>query len=66
MSVTIKPTKRIRGAKTLPTLPPAPKFKPPDEVKEIEDYIRSLGGKPLTKATKQKLIAAGCYGWPED
>ncbi|MEK9138243.1 MAG: hypothetical protein AAB393_14045 [Bacteroidota bacterium] len=61
MSVTIKSTKRIRGAKTLPPLPAAPKPKPSDELKEIEDYIRSLGGKPLTKATRQKLIAAGCY-----
>ena len=66
MRVTIRSTKRIRGAKTLPTLPVARNATSSDELKKIEDYIRSMGGKPLTKATRQKLIAAGCYGWPED
>lgn len=66
MSVTIKSTKRIKAARALPGLPAAPKPKPSNQVKEVEAYIRSLGGKPLTKATKQKLIEAGCYGWPDD
>ena len=66
MKATIKSTKRINQAKTLPRLP---EFSPPkhtNEVQEIEGYIRSLGGKPLSKGAKQRLIAAGCYGWPAD
>jgi len=66
MSVTIRSTKTTKGAGALPSLPAAPRPKGSDEVKDIEAYIRSLGGKPLSKATKQKLIQAGCYGWPED
>ena len=66
MSVTTKSTRRIKGLKRLPTLPAIPKPGRPDEPKEIEAYIRSLGGKPLSEATRQKLIEAGCYDWPQD
>jgi len=37
-----------------------------DELNEMEAFIRSSGGKPMTLATKKRLVRAGCIGFPGD
>lgn len=66
MNATLKSTGRIKGAKLLPPLPSGGKPMGADELKAIEAFIRSQGGKPMTKATKKRLAKAGCLGWPDE
>jgi hypothetical protein len=50
----------------LPTLSVPRRPDHQDDLKEIEAFIRSAGGKPMTRPTKQRLAKAGCLGFPTD
>jgi uncharacterized protein (DUF433 family) len=36
------------------------------EIEEAEAFIRSVGGRPMSRSTKQRLAKAGCSGPPQD
>lgn len=66
MIATNKSASRIRGTALVPRLPSAPRRGRSNEAKQVEDYIRSLGGKPMTQATKRRLAKAGCLAFPDE
>jgi hypothetical protein len=66
MNTTIKSTKAIKLAKMLPAIPAAPGRLGHNEIQQVEMFIRSVGGKPMTQLTKHRLAKAGCRGFPED
>ena len=68
MNTTIKSTKAIKLAKLLPAIPAAPGCLGHNEIEiqQVEMFIRSVGGKPMTQLTKYRLARAGCKGFPED
>jgi len=59
-------TKAIKLAKMLPAIPAAPGRLGHSETQQVEMFIRSVGGKPMTQLTKYRLARAGCKGFPED
>jgi hypothetical protein len=50
----------------LPAVPPSGRAARRDELKEVEAFIHSSGGKPMSQATKKRLVQAGCGGFPKD
>jgi hypothetical protein len=66
MSVTTRSLRAIKARHVLPKLPPDLKPQQGNEVREVRALITALGGKPLSQATRSKLIEAGCYAWPEE
>jgi hypothetical protein len=62
----IKSTKAIKLAKAVPTLPTPPNRPGRSEIQQVEAFIRSVGGRPMTQVTKHGLAKAGCRGFPED
>ena len=65
----IPSTKAIKVGKALPALPaiPAPrKNGRRSELKEVEAFILSVDGRPMSRSTKQRLVKAGCSGPPPD
>lgn len=66
MNVTIKSTKTIKCGLVLPPLPQASARHGHHEVTEVEAFIRSVGGKAMSQATKRRLHKANCEGFPQD
>lgn len=66
MSVIVKSSKRIKGGERLPSVPSRKKGSRRREAEEIEQFIRSRGGKKMSKVIKQRLQEAGCDDWPEE
>ena len=66
MNTTVKSMRRIERADLLPRLPAPGKSTRSNELKEVEAFIRSLGGKPMSTATKRRLAKAGCLGMPDE
>lgn len=66
MNATIKSTKTIEAAKALPDIPAFGQSGSANELKQVEGFIRSVGGRRMTRQTKQRLAKAGCRGFPED
>jgi hypothetical protein len=66
MSATIKFSKTIKAPCGVPTIPDSGRRARRDEMKEVETFIRAVGGKPMTPATKKRLAQAGCAGLPKD
>lgn len=34
--------------------------------REIDEWLRSLGAKPMSRKTQERLIASGNWGMPEE
>ena len=66
MNGTIKSTKAIKSAKAFPALPTPPKCLGHSEIQQVEAFIRSVGGRPMTQLSKHRLAKAGCRGFPEE
>ena len=66
MNATTKSTKTIKGLQGLPAIPAPRKNGRCSEIKEVEAFILSVGGKPMNRSTKQRLERAGCSGLPPD
>jgi hypothetical protein len=66
MNATIKYSKAIKVPRGVPAVPLPDRNARRDELKEMEAFIRSSGGKPMTLATKKRLVRAGCIGFPGD
>ena len=66
MNATIKSMKPIKAAGELPAIPAPAQTARRSQLKEIGAFIRSAGGKPMTRATKRRLARARCDGFPED
>ena len=60
MNVTTKSTKATKALRGLPAIPAPPKSGRRGEIKEVEAFIRSVGGRPMSRSTKQRLAKAGC------
>ncbi len=66
MNATIKYMKAIKAPRGVPAVPFSGRTARRDGLKEMEAFIRSVGGKPMTLATKKRLVRAGCIGFPGD
>jgi hypothetical protein len=66
MNATIKYSKAIKAPRGVPAVPLRGRAARRDELKEIEMFIGSAGGKPMSRATKRRLVQAGCAGFPKD
>ncbi len=66
MNATIKYSKAIKAPRGVPTVPLRDRIPRRDELKEVEAFIRSSGGKPMSQSTKKRLARAGCGGFPKD
>jgi hypothetical protein len=62
MNATTKFTKVTKGLQGLPAIPAPHKTGRRSEVEEVETFIRSVGGRPMSRSTKQRLVKAGCSG----
>jgi hypothetical protein len=62
----IKYSKAIKAPRGVPAVPLPDRNARRDELKELEAFIRSSGGKPMTLATKKRLAQAGGTGFPAD
>ena len=62
MNATTKFTKATKGLQGLPAIPAPRKTGRSSEVEEVETFIRSVGGRPMSRSTKQRLAKAGCAG----
>jgi len=58
--------KATQGLRGLPTIPAPRKSGRRGELKEVGAFIRSVGGRPMSRSTKQRLAKAGCSGPPQD
>ena len=66
MNATTKFTKATKGLQGLPAIPAPRKTGRRSEVQEVEAFIRSVGGRPMSRSTKQRLAKSGCSGLPPD
>jgi hypothetical protein len=66
MNATTRFMKVTKGLQGLPAIPAPRKTGRRSEVEEIETFIHSVGGRPMSRSTKQRLSKAGCSGPPED
>src|ERR1035441_948904 len=55
MNATTKFTKATKGLQGLPAIPAPRKTGRSSEVEEVETIIRSVGGRPMSRSTKQRL-----------
>lgn len=58
-----------RGKPPRMRIPPVPlglRRKTRYTFREIDEWLRSLGAKPLSRKTKQVLMASGNWGMPEE
>jgi len=54
------------GTKASPPLPSLPKRPKKWRPYEIDRWLRSIGAKPVDRATKRRLQAAGHWGMPQE
>jgi hypothetical protein len=66
MNATTKSTKATKGLQGLPVIPAPRKNSRRSELEEVETFIRAVGGRPMSRSTKQRLVRAGCSGLPPD
>jgi hypothetical protein len=62
MNATTRFTKATKGLQGLPAIPAPRKTGRSSEVEEVETFIRSVGGRPMSRSTKQRLAKTGCAG----
>ena len=55
-------TSRVR----IPPVPLGLRFKNRYTFREIDEWLRSLGAKPVSRKTKERLIASGNWGMPDE
>jgi hypothetical protein len=66
MNATTNSSKATKGLRGLPVIPALRKTARRSEIEEAEAFIRSVGGRPMSRSTKQRLANAGCSGPPQD
>ncbi len=66
MRVTTKSSKATKSVTGVPRIPRRKRTTRRNELSQVEAFIRSSGGKPMSRATKERLERAGCNAFPDE
>jgi hypothetical protein len=67
MSITSQPTSVAKRKRIeIPPLPRIDASEPAMTERELVRWIKSIGAKPISAATKKRLIASGNWGMPNE